>query len=298
VPSHPSSILSIAFTSRRPLENGVIYGLPTLLHCLRTRGLKVGLLARHVSLEEADISIAPGQDLYFHINHPIKWVRIAGIVVAVDDFGPWRAYTVDDSSGATIECHVNLPKPIGSANPERGNIAQAGQPNLSKYQQQQVGLIGADVKVGDIIDVKGVIRVYRQTRQIKAEKIVHLRSTEQEVQFWERVNALRKEVLDQPWFLDQKVVRKCRKEAEGYDAQRARREKRERRKRRESEEKERSLRDAGTAEEASAPRKSDEPVEVPMAKRPKTRSSGLEKKPKPQKVVVVPITGKYNALGL
>ncbi|KAK0641121.1 hypothetical protein B0T16DRAFT_333942 [Cercophora newfieldiana] len=240
-----------------------------------------------------------GQDLYFHINHPVKWVRIAGIVVAVDDFGPWRAYTIDDSSGATIECHVNLPKP-NNANPGAVNLAQADKPKaISAEDQRKAELIGAEVNVGDIIDVKGTIRVYRETRQIKAEKIKHLRSTEEEVQFWERITALRKEVLDKPWVLDPKVVRKCRRDAEGYDAQQARREKRERRERRarEKEEEEKRARAARMTEEVGLRRETERTAGILGARKPKIRASGLEKRPKAAKVAG-PITGQYSALGL
>jgi hypothetical protein len=227
-------------------------------------------------------------------------VRVAGIVVAVDDFGPWRAYTVDDSSGATIECHVNLPKP-NTATLGVPNLAQADKPKTaSAEEQRKAELIGVEVNVGDIIDVKGTIRVYRETRQIKAEKIKHLRSTEEEVQFWEKVTALRKDVLDKPWVLDPKVVRKCRKEAEGYEGQQARREKRQRRERREREreEEERRSRAARMTEEVAPRREAERPAGLPSASKPKIRPSGLERRPKPAKVAAATITGRYSALGL
>jgi hypothetical protein len=240
------------------------------------------------------LTFDPGQDLYFHKNHPIKWVRIAGIVVAADDFGPWRVYTIDDSSGATIECHVNLPKPAAnSAIPGSGNLAPAGKPsNISAQQQQKMELLGGEINVGDIIDVKGTIRVYRQTRQIKAEKIVQLKSTEKEVEFWEKVVALRKDVLDKPWILNEKVVRKCRKEAEGYSGKQARKERRERRERREREKQSDSC-----ASEAIPNRRPEKSAEEQAASKPKARLIGLEKRPKHPKVAI-PITGKYSALGL
>jgi hypothetical protein len=49
-----------------------------------------------------------GKPLFHILNHPIKWVRFTGVVVAVDDYtnkeGGRRVYTLDDSSGMCIEC--------------------------------------------------------------------------------------------------------------------------------------------------------------------------------------------------
>ncbi|KAK4454003.1 hypothetical protein QBC34DRAFT_175328 [Podospora aff. communis PSN243] len=260
---------------------------PTIAKWCHLRCADIVALTTHPGFE--------GQDLYFHKNHPIKWVRIAGMVVAVDDFGPWRAYTIDDSSGATTECHVNLPKPTAnSATPGSGNLAPAAKPSnaAAQQQQQKMELLGGEINVGDIIDVKGTIRVYRQTRQIKAEKIVQLKSTEKEVEFWEKVIALRKDALDKPWVLDEKVVRKCRKEAEGYEGKQARKERRERRERREKE-KDSESRTTG----ATPNRKPEKSAEEQAARKPNARLTGLEKRPKPSKVAI-PITGKYSALGL
>src|SRR4051812_37527160 len=55
-----------------------------------------------------------GQDLYFHLNHPVRWVQVAGVVVAIDGFEGTRGYTIDVSSGATVECRLNVPKQIAT----------------------------------------------------------------------------------------------------------------------------------------------------------------------------------------
>ena len=223
----------------------------------------------------------------------MKWVRISGVVIAVDEFGPWRAYTVDDSSGATVECLVNLPKPSSGNDRVCSNLAAAQQPPQPKP-------IDSDISVGDIIDVKGGIKIYRQTRQIMAEKIVRLRSTEQEVQFWEKVTALRKEVLQQPWVLDRKTVRKCRKEAEGYEAREARRARRERQRVEEGRSTGKENKIPPVAE-FTGPSRQTKTHDVAASGQPAVvkppRASGLEKRPKPVKRTL-PITGKYSALGL
>ena len=230
-----------------------------------------------------------GQDLFFHMNHPIKWVRVAGIVVAIDDFGPWRAYTLDDTSGATIECHINLPKPAAADGVfERTDAGNSAASNPPAQQKSQV--FDEDVAIGDIIDVKGTVRVYRQARNIKAEKIVHLRSTMQEVEFWEKLNELRREVLDRPWVLDRRVIRKCRKEAEGYDTRQVKKETGERRDRKRTP----MADEVGDAVRPSAVAENHKPPAA--AVKPKVHITGLERRPKTKRTL--PITGKYDALGL
>ncbi|KAL2260500.1 hypothetical protein VTK26DRAFT_5462 [Humicola hyalothermophila] len=147
-----------------------------------------------------------GQDVYFHLNHPIKWVRISGVVVAVDEKETRCIYTVDDSSGATIECVVN--------------VAPRAMPGITATTTDanpahQLPQIDAPIDVGHILDIKGSLRTFRGTKTIHAEKIVHLRSTEQEVAFWEKVVLLKSEVLSKPWVLDRREVRRCRREEQG-----------------------------------------------------------------------------------
>ncbi|KAK3333488.1 OB-fold nucleic acid binding domain-containing protein [Cercophora scortea] len=159
-----------------------------------------------------------GQDLFFCINHPIKWVRIAGVVVAIDEFEGRRLYTVDDSSGATIGCVVITASTLGVANQQ---AAHSKSKTADPPPPQPLPVIDGEIDVGHIIDIKGSIKLFREQKQIQAEKISHLRSTDQEVRFWEKIVGLRKEVLDRPWVLDRREVRKCRKAAEGHVDRRA-----------------------------------------------------------------------------
>jgi len=157
-------------------------------------------------------------------------VRIAGVVVAIDEFEGRRVYTVDDGSGETIECVVKVAQPsppglsgIPAARPE----AHAAKATATEPNQQQVPIIDGDIDVGHVLDIKGSVKllVFRNIRQIHAEKIIHLRSTEREVQFWEKLTQLRVEILDHPWVLDRREIRRCRKEADGHDERRAKRQK-------------------------------------------------------------------------
>ncbi|KAJ4424891.1 hypothetical protein N0V82_000394 [Gnomoniopsis sp. IMI 355080] len=157
-----------------------------------------------------------GQNLFFHLNHPIQWVRIAGIVVAVDEYPGRRIYTVDDSSGACIECLVDVPRADAAL------TAAVAVAKLDSMSNTKAGLatsaprsvVPEEVDVGSIIDVKGGLSLFRGNKQIKILKATILRSTEQEVAFWEKTQKFRRDVLERPWKLTDKEVRRCRKEAE------------------------------------------------------------------------------------
>ncbi|KAF3761365.1 hypothetical protein M406DRAFT_294922 [Cryphonectria parasitica EP155] len=166
-----------------------------------------------------------GQNVFFHLNHPVQWVRIAGMVVAIDEYVGRRIYTVDDSSGVCIECTVNTPKPdaIGKLDTES---TRPEQPRNSKTTSTITTTtttttdtipkvtVPADVDVGTIVDIKGGLALYRGYKQVKALKVTILRSTEQEVAFWEKIKQFRENVLETPWKLTEKEVRKCRKDEE------------------------------------------------------------------------------------
>ncbi|KAK5662009.1 hypothetical protein OQA88_10120 [Cercophora sp. LCS_1] len=212
-----------------------------------------------------------GQDVWFYNNHPVKWVRATGMIVGISDFEGKRVYTIDDGSGVTLECAKKVPRNAG--------ISAAGDPKSlgsAALPSQSTGPADLGVDYGDIVDIKGIVKIYPkhgcETRQLYAEKIVPLHSTEQEVQFWEKLNKLRIDILDKPWVLDERTVRKCRKQEEGHDDSR-RKEKRERRERERS-----AAATASGIENVELERKHSAPA-LPVVHR--ARITGLEKKVKP-----------------
>ncbi|KAG4222257.1 hypothetical protein PC116_g29268 [Phytophthora cactorum] len=63
-----------------------------------------------------------------------------------------------------------------------------------------------------VVDVKGSVRVFREQRQIKVQKLQRVMSTSQEIQFWNKIRDFRKDVLTKPWVLEKKEVRRCKKQ--------------------------------------------------------------------------------------
>lgn len=126
-------------------------------------------------------------------------MRIAGVVVACNDFGYRRVYTVDDGSGATIECAV--PR-------------QAPPKAWQQAPSRQLTQTAVDIDLpGTVVNIKGELTTYRNALQIHIVRLAVLRATEQEVQFWAKVQAFAQGTLYRPWVLDRQTVRACRKAA-------------------------------------------------------------------------------------
>ncbi|KAK7992783.1 Protein stn1 [Apiospora saccharicola] len=142
--------------------------------------------------------------IFFHLNHPIFWVRIVGVVVAIDSFYGRRIYTIDDSSGACIECCVTLPPAPDKPDNNNPNPLLPPPPP-DPYPGIETGLV---------VDIKGSLTVFRNTPQIAVAKMVHLRSTGAEVAFWGKIRAFRDETLAKPWFVDADTARRLKRENE------------------------------------------------------------------------------------
>ncbi|KAJ0323517.1 hypothetical protein COL5a_008306 [Colletotrichum fioriniae] len=188
------------------------------------------------------------QNFYFYKNLPIKWARIVGIVVAVDDFPGRRIYMVDDSSGACIECTVATKTP--PSDKTATNLEANGW--FTKRPQPQPPADCVDVDVGTVIDIKGGLARFRDEMQIKIEKVKILRSTEGEVALWEKRTRFRNEVLQPPWVLSERQIRKCKKEGMRDAESEERKRKRERRRAERKKEEEEMRRKTEAAEAAAA----------------------------------------------
>ncbi|KAI0120475.1 hypothetical protein F4776DRAFT_632674 [Hypoxylon sp. NC0597] len=147
-----------------------------------------------------------GDDVFFSFNHPIRWVRIVGVVVAIEEWYGNRVYTVDDSSGECIECCKYAPKPVDS----RHQDGEAGEPTAITPAPTPDPLL--DIDVGMTVEVKGSTSTYRGQKRIKIQKLERIRSTNQEVQFWNKIRDFRREVLSRPWVLEKREVRRCKKQ--------------------------------------------------------------------------------------
>jgi hypothetical protein len=67
-----------------------------------------------------------GKPLFHHTNHPIKWVRLTGVIVAADERAGKCIYTLDDSSGVVIECVAVALEKVKTDIPLEGKMGQNG----------------------------------------------------------------------------------------------------------------------------------------------------------------------------
>lgn len=139
--------------------------------------------------------------------------------MAIDLYRGWRVYTVDDSTGVCIECNVMV-STTGLTTDAAGSAVQNrhGGDSQTGPAQATTGAVALaadpypDIDVGMVVDVKGNLRLFRDNKQIKIQKMQRVKSTDQEVQFWNKIKTFRKDVLSQPWVVDRRVLRKFEKE--------------------------------------------------------------------------------------
>lgn len=140
------------------------------------------------------------------------------MVVAVDEHPGRKVYTIDDGSGACLECMIDIEKPSNTANNTTAvaglRTGLDGASTTSTVMAKKTPKIPDDVDVGTVVDVKGGLMLFRRNKQIKILKATVLRSTEQEVVFWEKIRQFRRDTLDMPWKLTEREIRRCRKDEE------------------------------------------------------------------------------------
>jgi hypothetical protein len=161
--------------------------------------LKVRFSWPKVSISANNIS---GQNLYFYLNHPIRFVTLVGPVVSIDSVSAkFAIFTIDDGSGTTIDVI------IARKAPETLSVVDCAPTTDVPYVSVGVGIgrleIDVDGKIldiGTVVKAKGTISEFRSKRQLELKRISILRSTEEEVKAWEEL-ASWKTTLSTPWFL-------------------------------------------------------------------------------------------------
>jgi hypothetical protein len=146
----------------------------------------------------------------------IKYVRLTGVVVALDELYKKIIITIDDSSGSTIEaiCMApSKPNPLATEAVDENSIIQtetSGSNSHERISPDGPNLTGIDV--GSVVEVKGGIGVFRECKQIRLKRIVVLGDTNAEVKCWNKVIKFKNDVLGSPWAVTPADIEKCRQE--------------------------------------------------------------------------------------
>ncbi|KAF2744659.1 hypothetical protein M011DRAFT_460698 [Sporormia fimetaria CBS 119925] len=143
------------------------------------------------------------QNIYFYLNHPIRYVCIVGVVVAIDDIASrYTILTLDDGSGATIEAKLLR---VVTKNESGSNISTSTNvSNVSVIDQLGIYSVRVDkheIDIGTVLKVKGTIAIYRDVKQLVTQRLFIVRTTEEEAKAWKQMSEFKKEVLDTPWRL-------------------------------------------------------------------------------------------------
>jgi hypothetical protein len=180
--------------------------------------------------------------LFHYQNHPVKWVRVTGVIVAVDEYLGRNVYTVDDSSGILVECVCVAPAPApkmetigvprhldqiasinrdattfatetkkdaGSGKRDGENKGKAGEKIQPSVQEPNVPW--AEMDVGAVVKVKGRVGEFREQKQVEVVKVEVLRCTDEEVRCWNEVMDFRRNVLGKAWVVPKEQEEKCRR---------------------------------------------------------------------------------------
>ncbi|KAM0542458.1 hypothetical protein ACHAPJ_012768 [Fusarium lateritium] len=101
--------------------------------------------------------------------------------------------------------------------PTHGSAVTAGEAAPKKVDADQPKArkpIPDNLDVGCVVNVKGYLSTFRDERQLTIHNMRILQGTAQEVELWEERVKFQSNVLQKPWILRNRDIRRCRKEAE------------------------------------------------------------------------------------
>ncbi|XP_067995541.1 CST complex subunit STN1 [Melanerpes formicivorus] len=117
-------------------------------------------------LEMKESKQVPG--IFFYNGHPVRQVDIVGIVVLTKERDAFYNFGVDDSTGV-INC-ICWKNPMVEETSLSGHSSAPG--SLSVLEQmkklQKMVVQKTKLSLGDVIRVRGLIRTYRQQREVQA----------------------------------------------------------------------------------------------------------------------------------
>ncbi|GAB7363784.1 hypothetical protein MBLNU230_g4352t1 [Neophaeotheca triangularis] len=169
-----------------------------------------------------------GQNILFHLNHPIQLIRLVGMVVDLITVweGKIHILTLDDGSGACIEVKIEKRKT------KDDDVAEY--PSNTEIDNVDVNvLLGIPhflvdkrpIDIGSIVKVRGSPISYRGQRQLLAKRMIELRSTAEEIQAWEGTARWKRDVLSKPWVLTREEREKVDQELREEEARQKARQK-------------------------------------------------------------------------
>lgn len=118
-------------------------------------------------LEMKESQQVPG--IYIYNGHPIRRVDIMGTVVGVRERDTFYSYTVDDATGViNCTCWKRLSNAESSSDPAAPSTARELSMTSQLRKLQETIEQKTKIEIGDIIHVRGSVRMFREQREISA----------------------------------------------------------------------------------------------------------------------------------
>ncbi|KAH0384258.1 hypothetical protein KCU92_g4627, partial [Aureobasidium melanogenum] len=157
-------------------------------------------------LELTNFSFAfTGQNVYFHLNHPIRFVYLVAPVVAIQEI-PNTKYlilTLDDSSGSCIDVKIQRRKDPAKLDPDGTSNTTVANLDIDTpfHGDTEIKVDGQVVDIATVLKVKCTIGSFRGVKQLELKRCNVIRDTTEEVAAWEAMAQFKRDVLAKPWML-------------------------------------------------------------------------------------------------
>jgi len=185
-------------------------------------------LNSHDKYSEITTSAPSGRDeaprLFFYLNHPIQFIQLIGVVVVFEDyFEKFWLFTIDDSSGATLEVKCRKPDKETEDSKDVGD--------REPTEDQELQTILSTLQIGTVVQAKGTLSTFRSARQLSLLRLSIIRETTHEMALVSARTSFLNSTLSRPWILSsadrKKLQREAQEEKEEENSRAARRRKRE-----------------------------------------------------------------------
>ncbi|OJJ47197.1 hypothetical protein ASPZODRAFT_132159 [Penicilliopsis zonata CBS 506.65] len=173
-----------------------------------------------------------GIGVYYYLNHPIRYVYLAGLIVSRTE-APWHTIlTLDDSSGETAEVVIKKQSMQSNETVEQVEQEEKEQEGYEKEVEEEGGGGGggggevhistteksildiSKLEVGVLVKIKGSITTFRTINRVQMERFEILADTNEEMCFLRDRTRYFVEVLSVPWKLSAEEVAQLHREAE------------------------------------------------------------------------------------
>lgn len=142
-----------------------------------------------------------GQNIYFHLNHPIKFVYLVAPIVAIEDVHiNTTLLTLDDSSGECINVKI-VRKDASKITAGESNTAVKNVDVHSSIGAFEVRIDDTPIGVTTVVKAKCTVSKFRDARQLDLKRISVIRDTDEEVAAWRAQVQFKRDVLSKPWVL-------------------------------------------------------------------------------------------------